>query len=167
MKRLSWKYMAGIIDGEGCIDMQTGRSKKTGKLYARPRLRMTLVGDHGKMMVEMMEANFGGNLEHLDRGNPNWQETHTWVLTGQVHLRALLQNIVNHMILKQEQAKLAIWWIDNMTGKRSDVVLQADPARRFAIDEMKAMKRDPQRLSGKAVESIIKMLKTDAIVQTT
>ena len=42
MKKLSWRYLAGLIDGEGCIDWSFNFDKKYNAKYMRPRLRITL-----------------------------------------------------------------------------------------------------------------------------
>lgn len=151
MKRYSWKYMAGLTDGEGCIDMQGSVDKRDGTFYCRPRMRMTLSDPAGEQMVPQFIANFGGCLDSKERQfqNPNWMPAHTWLLTGKIPLRRFLQNIVNHLIIKKEQARFAIWWIDNMMGKHA-----TQSVRRLGVNELKAMKRDPQRLSEVAVRNI-------------
>lgn len=153
MKRLSWKYIAGLVDGEGCIDCEHVRDHRTKVYhYLRPRLRIAL-GLPGKEVLEIMQANHGGNtyeknLKGHEKYNPNWGSAFYWQLEGK-RLRALLQNIVNHLIIKKEQARLAIWILDHITGKQV-----TDEIRDRLRDEMKAMKRDPQRLSEQAVTGI-------------
>ena len=162
MKRYSWKYIAGLVDGEGCIDMQASVHPRDGVLYCRPRFRMSLSGKSGEEMIPQFIANFGGNFDSKDRkfDNPNWLPVFTWCLTGKVAMRKFLQNIVNHTVIKKEQIKFAIWWLDNMWGKH--VALEV---KRFGINELKAMKRDPHRLSERAVSEIQKLIPlTDAIV---
>jgi hypothetical protein len=156
MKRLSWKYLAGLIDGEGCIDMQGSVHPRDRVYYCRPRLRMTLSGEGGKNLLDMLSANFGGHFDpkRTWETNPNWQPAYSWQLTGSAHLRSVLQNLCNHLILKKEQAKFAIWWIDNIGGKQAP-----EEVRRFGTAELKAMKKDPQRLSEKASIQIRLMMR--------
>jgi hypothetical protein len=161
MKRISWKYMAGLVDGEGCIDLQWHRKKDyPDSVYARPRLRLTLVGDDGKKLLENCAANFGGTVGCKSANHPVWQDAHTWSLCQQTHLRAFLQNITNHLTLKQEQARFTIYWLDRGCGKGL-----GEDAKRFAVDVLKAMKRDPQRLSERAAMDIEAM--AEATVQQT
>jgi len=56
MKRLSWKYIAGLVDGEGCLDVQVTRG-----IYVRPRLRICLA-DNCKFILDILHANHGGAL---------------------------------------------------------------------------------------------------------
>ena len=85
MKRLSWKYIAGLIDGEGCIDFQchVDQRDKEPRLYIVPRLRiaMTIVG---KDVLELLKVNHGGNIWECKRNhhNPNWQPALYWQLQG-------------------------------------------------------------------------------------
>jgi hypothetical protein len=154
MKRLSWKYIAGIVDGEGCIDFQLNYHKDyPGKPYIAPRLRIAF-SVSSKFILDMLLANHGGNLRDDKRSHKNsaWQDAAYWTLQGKA-LRPFLQNIVNHLYIKKEQAKLAIWMIDNVVGKHVN-----EEVREHLRQEMKAMKRDPHRLSEVAV------LKADEIL---
>lgn len=147
MKRLSWKYVAGLIDGEGCIDLQYSYNKNyPGRPYIRPRCRISM-SEPAKFLLDNFHANFGGDHHILKRSfrNPNWANAYCWGLHGK-KLRPFLQNIVNHLILKKEQARLAIWLIDNVMGKHVNNEL-----RELLKYEMKAMKSDSHRLSETAV----------------
>jgi hypothetical protein len=155
MKRLSWKYIAGLVDGEGCIDFQVTYHKSyPGRPYIQPRLRIAMA-DSARFVLEMLLANHGGNLFEAKRNNKNeaWQDASYWTVQGKA-LRPVLQNIVNHMYIKKEQAKLAIWMIDNVMGKHI-----GDDLREHLKAELKAMKRDPHRLSEAAASVANDMLK--------
>lgn len=155
MKRLSWKYIAGLIDGEACIDFQSHVDKrnKDKRMYIVPRMRIAMT-EPALGLLELLQNNFGGNLWEAKRANKNsaWANAYYWQIQGK-KMRALLQNIVKHLILKKEQARFAIWWIDNVMGKRPNKLTpEMQSIRKRARDEMKAMKRDPQRLSETAVQ---------------
>lgn len=159
MKRLSWRYLAGLIDGEGCIDFQFHAATVKGdkRLYITPRLRLALT-DSCRFMLDQIHANHGGNvwLSKKSKQNPNWQDAWYWQLQGK-KLRPFLQNIVKHLYIKKEQIKFSIWWIDNVMGKESvnrNSDFDGNELRQFARDELKAMKVDPQRLSEVAVNKI-------------
>lgn len=154
MKRLSWKYMAGLIDGEGCFDFQchVDKRNKVERLYIVPRLRIGMT-EVSKDLLETIHANYNGNLTLMVNDNPNWGNKLTWQVQGKM-MRPLLQNIVNHLILKKEQARLCIWWIDHMMGKSVIGDGKIGPARQAAKSEISAMKSDPHRLSEKAIENI-------------
>lgn len=151
MKRLSWKYMAGIVDGEGCIDSPLFRDKRkmNNPLYIRPRIRITMSAP-GMSVLESMKVNFGGSLLPRHTDNPCWQDSATWSLEG-VKLRPFLQNLAKHLIIKKQQALLAIWIQDHLRKKGMQF---SEEPKRCACEEMKAMKTDPQRLNETAIHKI-------------
>lgn len=160
MKRLSWKYIAGLVDGEGCLDIQiTNHRDYPDRPYIRPRVRVALA-EPSKFLLDILQTNHGGSVWEAKRNekNPVWQNAFYWALHGK-QARPFLQNIVNHLYLKKEQARLLIWMIDNVMGKHVP-----QEVREHLKDELKAMKRDPQRLSEMAVRKAEMLLRTDAIV---
>jgi hypothetical protein len=151
MKRLSWKYLAGLIDGEGCLDL--AMSTVGGKRYIRPRLRIAMTTP-GKDVLDMCQANFGGHMHTRTPENLKWDTSYTWSLTGYKLTCMFLRNVVNHMYIKQEQARFLLWMETSTKGKPvSDDITSA------IRKELAAMKHDPHRLSEKAAESINILLK--------
>jgi len=144
MKRLSWKYIAGFVDGEGCIDIQASKGD-----YIIPRLRIALAAE-GKEVLDILQTNFGGSLFLRKSKNPNWSDAYSWEITGYKRVASFLRNIVNHLIIKKQQARFILWCESNLKGK-----LLTKEVRKNAIQEVKAMKRDPHRLSEKAQEIIL------------
>ena len=167
MKHLSWKYIAGLVDGEGCLDFQVGRSRYTRAdgsnacyLYLTPRLRLALVASC-RPLIDLLANQCGGNVfeDKRTKYNPNWQDALYWQLEN-TRLRGTLQRIIPFLHIKREQAKFLLWLIDNMRGKtvKQHGMEKLDAARRVAREEMKAMKRDPQRLSERAIENVLRTL---------
>lgn len=164
MKRLSWKYIAGLVDGEGCIDFQchTDKRNKVQRLYLVPRLRVAMA-ENASFVLKLLEENHGGKIwqDLRSRYNPNWSNAAYWQLQGK-KMRPFLQNLIKHLLIKKEQAKLAMWWIDNVMGMQPpnghyDEKLPI--IRQCARDELKAMKKDPQRLSERAVLEIQRLMR--------
>ena len=155
MKQVSWKYLAGLIDGEGCIDLAT--IKVNEQFYVQPRLRIGMA-DNAAFLLEMNQLNFGGQLEHRESKQTNHQDSTCWTVRGYKLFCPLVRNVVNHLILKREQARLCLWMETNIKGKRL-----TQEALNVIREELKLMKRDPHRLSEKAQDRI---LSCDAIVET-
>jgi len=147
MKRVSWKYLAGLIDGEGCIDVQV-----TNGYYVRPRLRIGMA-NNALQLLGLIQNSLGGRFDERVVDNPNWQNSTTLSWNGYKQACPVLRNIVNHLFLKREQARLCLWLETNVKGK------QVSTEVRDAIrEELKLMKRDPHRLSEKAQERIQALL---------
>ena len=156
MKRMSWKYIAGFVDGEGCLDMQLVHNDRApqkmacGAAYLRPRLRIAQAAP-GKFVLDQLKANFGGSISVRNKDrvlNAAWSESYSWEFVGR-RIRGLLQDIVNHMYIKREQARFTIWVIDNIMDKNV-----GPDTRQVIRDEMSAMKSDPQRLSERAIAAV-------------
>lgn len=143
MKHLSWKYIAGLIDGEGCIDVQTHDG------YVRPRLRIAMAVVASDL-IHLLKTNHGGYVSVRKSTNPNWSDALCWELCGFKQVCPLLRNIANHLTIKKEQARFCLWMETGVKGKHV-----ADEARRLIQDELKAMKRDPHRLSEQAQERVL------------
>lgn len=157
MKRVSWKYLAGLIDGEGCIDLAT--TKVNGQFYVQPRLRIGMANS-ARFLLEMNQLNFGGHLEDRLSGNDKWQDSTSWTVSGYKQACPIFRNIVNHLLLKREQIRLCLWMETNLKGRR----LQQDVLDAVR-EEFKLMKRDPHRLSEKAQERILNLMSCDTIVE--
>jgi hypothetical protein len=147
MKRLSWKYIAGLIDGEGCLDVQV-----TNGIYVRPRVRIGMTKS-SLFVLEILKENHGGFLSYRETNNEKWEDSVCWELVGYSQVCSFLRNIVNHLLIKQEQARLLLWLETGVKGQQV-----TDEVRQLIRDELKAMKRDPHRLSEKAQEKIKSLL---------
>lgn len=150
MKRYSWKYLAGLIDGEGCIDVQT--TNVGTEAYIRPRLRVAMSNVAEKLLTEI-QANHGGHLCQRQHRNPVWSDATSWELAGYKGACKFLRNLVNHLVLKKEQARFCLWMEENIKGRH--VSTQVRDAIR---EELKLMKRDPHRLSERAQERVLSLL---------
>jgi len=148
MKRLPWKYLAGLIDGEGCIDVQV-----TKQVYVRPRLRIGM-SVQAEQLVEPLQNTYPGTVYHArPQTNPNWSDSWTISWDGYSRCCGVLRNIINHLILKKEEARLCLWMETHIKGKHVSTDVR-DAIR----EELKLMKRDPHRLSVQAQERILTLL---------
>lgn len=147
MKRLPWKYLAGLIDGEGCIDVQI-----TKGVYVRPRLRIGMA-DNAYLLLVMMQNSLGGHIHRRESKNDKWQSSSCLSWSGYRQACPVLRNIVNHLFLKREQARFCLWMERNLKGQHVSTEVR-DAVR----EELKLMKHDPHRLSEKAQERILGML---------
>ena len=160
--KISPEYLAGFFDGEGCIDVQRMYPKVSGRkvFYCRPRVRLALA-QSGAYLLEGLRDRFGGHLTNRTAINPNQQSSVAWELLNREEMQAILQIMLPHLFLKREQAKLALWWVDNLAGKRAKngETARLEAVRKLFAEELKLMKRDPQRLSEAAVHRINELMR--------
>ena len=99
---ISLEYLAGLVDGEGCIRLtQTNGGKQGGKLYYYPRLQVT---NTFKPIIEELQKEFGGGVRHSSSKNhPNWKDKYDWVADGDT-ARTILKQIVPYLRIKKDRA---------------------------------------------------------------
>lgn len=96
-------YSAGIIDGEGCIAIQTGR-QTSGQPSYQPLIEVTTIDD---VLAPYMQQQWGGWLlrrKASARLSARWM----WGLTGHRNIIWFLQMIRPYLKLKGEQADVVI-----------------------------------------------------------
>lgn len=167
-KSPSAEYLAGLFDGEGCIDVQRCYPKKSrGRLYVRPRVRMCMANS-AIWMMRLLHSTFGGHLVHRKAAKRNQQDSWSLEWLNGDAIRIFLQTTLPHLILKAEQAKLVLWWLDNASGRYTTAgYVGMEQARAAFAEELHAMKRDPQRLSERAVERLILLMRQSDLRRNT
>lgn len=120
-QRLKLAYLAGIIDGEGCISIRRWIDKKVYVGYSL----MLDVGNAKPALAEWIKENFGGTVSHTAFKHPNHNDRYVWRIS---HGRAgeIIKSVQPFLLLKQEQAKLALefrdtFHKDNTKGLPSDI----------------------------------------------
>jgi hypothetical protein len=140
--RLNGEYLAGFIDGEGCIDFCRARNK--GKLSITPRLRIIQCGgEAGKLLMQAIQYTFGGSLNYRPKAYAN-----EWTVTGYECFK-VLNRVKNSLILKWSQAELAIWWYENIRKGLNDEGL-----KNTAINAIAGMKKDQLKASEDFIDKI-------------
>lgn len=146
MKRLPTKYVAGLFDGEGCINI------KFGKNTILPRVIINLV-EPSSFVLEMVKNTFKGNIYHKENTNDKWQGIARYEITGFSKVCCFLREIKNFLYIKREQAEFILALEKLVKGKP-----QSQEVLSVIKEELKLMKSDPHRLSDKAVERLLQML---------
>lgn len=103
MKKTDLAYIAGLMDGEGCIGIYKNR-KHSGKGYTY-QLYVSL-GQANEWICQYLKFAFGDSITYYNktRGRqPYWQ----WSTTTRKALN-LLQQVLPYLKLKRPQAELAI-----------------------------------------------------------
>ena len=144
MKRIPWKYSAGLIDGDGCIDIILHKHSINGLRYIRPRVRISMA-ETSAFLLESFANSYGGNLIQQKRHSDIWQDQVSWQLSGYKNVCTFLRNIVNHLVLKKEQARFVLWLEANFKGARADY--EVIKAAREELKFKKSTSEKPKPLS--------------------
>lgn len=97
MTKIEIAYLAGIIDGEGCIRLAKCYSKNAGRLH----IRIT-VANRSLKLVKWLKKKTGWKYNiHANSGAFYWRVTSEGA-------RKILKLILPYLVIKKAQAKLAL-----------------------------------------------------------
>lgn len=96
-------YAAGLLDGEGCLYIAT----RAGKI-PHPRVDVGMTKPGGKVVLKMLEKEFGGKVRLFRKATGQWAEAWAWHLTSWPEAEALLRRVEPHLRVKKEQALLIL-----------------------------------------------------------
>jgi len=139
MKRTDLAYVAGIVDGEGCIDI-THRTRP-GHNFPDFVLRVNVVSTD-LWLCQMLKMGFGGRVGIKSEGTAHRMPCWYWVVERK-HAADFLKLIIPYMHLKKPQAELGIKF-QNARGqhatRHSDERRAVAEAQRIMLQAMKRNK---------------------------
>ena len=99
-------YAAGLVDGEGCIYVTNAARKGVG---SRSYSAAVEIGMSVKAisLLRMIKREYGGTIKLSRPATDKWAEAHAWTIVGE-RAEACLLRLLPHLVLKQEQARLAL-----------------------------------------------------------
>jgi hypothetical protein len=101
-------YLAGILDGEGCITLcQVGRSRYSTQIF---------IANTDERLVHWVHSRFGGSIALRrkpkdSRHKPLWM----WLLSGP-SVEPFLTAVLPYLVLKHEQASLLLEYRKTVTA---------------------------------------------------
>ena len=102
MNRTIDAYAAGLLDGEGCIGI--AKSRRGTAYSVRVDFGMT---QKAAAVLHRMAKEYGGLVRNGRLATEQWDAVLTWKLHGQ-EATAFLREVIDHLVLKRQQAELAI-----------------------------------------------------------
>jgi hypothetical protein len=131
MKDANWPYLAAMIDGEGHIGITKGcryEINKDGVRTKYPAYTLQIsVSNNSVALMRYLIQHFGGVFYIHKRSNPNARIGYIWQPKGLKNKETLLLSVLPYLVIKPEQAKLALEFI-RMNG-------QINPEKRGAMHE--------------------------------
>jgi hypothetical protein len=102
-------YLAGIIDGEGCIYIRPHYKKQKGSTNPSLNSKVAIGNTDVRLMLWLVE-NIGGTF-HQKHGKHqsmrHWKPAHDWIVNGN-NAAQLLKAIRPYMVIKGEQADVLL-----------------------------------------------------------
>jgi hypothetical protein len=99
-------YAAGLVDGEGCVYIQNSTRKGPGRRSYHPVLEIGM-SSKGRGLLLLLQREYGGTVNQSRKATERWDSAFAWVATG-VTATACLTRLLPHLVLKREQARMAI-----------------------------------------------------------
>lgn len=100
-------YLAGIIDGEGSVNITYLEKRR------EYRMRLYVVNTDIRL-INWLSDNFGGLVYHAKRHtvkHPSWKEKYEWVYIPSKDKVGLLEELLPYMVVKPEQLSIAIEYL--------------------------------------------------------
>lgn len=91
-------YIAGLFDGEGCINFTNNRNELT-------YLRVVVVNTNYDILKYLQDT-FGGSISELKRVSPKWKQAYQWSLTWAAALN-FVDKVSPWLKIKHKQAHVA------------------------------------------------------------
>lgn len=133
-------YVAGLIDGEGCINF----CKCRDSVY--PRLFIT---NTNQEILELLQEKYGGDINPLSLRKENWKQGYSWRVSWSKAVD-LLEKVYPYLIIKRRQAQTVFAWDACRPNNEDREALQ------LLVDQMHWLNKKGNAVS---VEPIILALK--------
>lgn len=151
-------YLAGILDGEGTIGIKKYLPKGENRNMCY-YLYLSMGMQH-KPIPDLFKEVFGGTVSEdrvLHRASM-WR----WNATGKIHIAAILNALIPYLIVKKEQAELALsccnsWSLQDKTGRNFNPTTDEELLKREeAYQLMRKLKHQehPQRPNETTLETV-------------
>jgi len=114
VKAKHYAYLAGLIDGDGCINASVAKSGES--TWYRIHLSVNSVR---RNVITTLEKWFGGKGKQRNRSHYKQGYIWEWRLVAKEHTKEILKNILPYLVIKYDQAELAIQFL-NLSGNCSD-----------------------------------------------
>ncbi len=97
-------YLAGIIDGEGCITINRRRAKPGHvPVYAL----QVCISNTSRALQKWLDERFPDKTYwRISHQNPKWRDCYHWTLSGNRQVMVFLREIAPYLVIKREQAEL-------------------------------------------------------------
>ncbi len=111
---MKWSYLAGIIDGEGTIAINTHNNPTKDypdrvQTYA---LEICVVNTDERLM-KWLVRNFGGQYYGRERKDKvNHRYSYAWRVTGHANRKRTLLALLPYLVMKREQAILGLKYLE-------------------------------------------------------
>ncbi len=99
-------YIAGIVDGEGHIEIGVGRRQRTRRnQYA---VQVVISNTDFALHEWLARRIHGGTIREVNHGHANWKRSWVFVVRRRGSVRSLLTELLPHLVVKRTRALEAL-----------------------------------------------------------
>lgn len=99
-------YVAGLIDGEGCLSLMERTNEECSRRSFSFRLSVEM-SNKARELLLLCQSRLGGNIHSRTKRSATHQDQTSWSMSTREAL-PLLEALLPHMIVKREQCRLCI-----------------------------------------------------------
>lgn len=103
MQEKDLAYIAGFIDGEGCIRIGVSKNSRNPSLQVNASNSVIAP-------LEFIQTLFGGSIYVWEHTNIKWKTSYRWAIYGRQGA-IVLKSILPYLIIKKRQALLGIEYV--------------------------------------------------------
>ena len=111
-------YAAGLIDGEGCLGIYNSHPNKR---WFHIQLKVALVQPDEQVLYDLQDR-WGGSVYRIISRDIKHQPQTVWCLTDHQALNTCLDELKPFLRIKQDQAGVLQYYIQNLVGKAGRVL---------------------------------------------
>lgn len=127
-KQTDLAYLAGIIDGEGCINIS--RITRNNSLEYKARFNVVSTDE---VLIDWLQSHFKGykykRTTHLIK-HPTWKIKYEWHLCFSKESVKLLKQIIPFLVIKGKQLEIVIEYLKTTLGKHGHKLTQETKDKR-------------------------------------
>lgn len=148
-------YLAGIIDGEGCISINhAGVWKKTKAFQCKVRVANSNQNLINWVMQILGKLDIKAHITHSKRceDNPKWKRVYDVAVLNQTKCHTLLKAISPYLIGKKAQASLLLEWIESRWNQKRPEGFRYIPYSKRELEIVQQLKNLNQRGTSQTVD---------------
>lgn len=96
-------YLAGILDGEGCLTVGAGQKETCINYNA-----LVAVQNTSKSLIDWLQTKFGGGIYLSKKATEKTKAAWMWRITKKKEIETLLLAVLPYLVVKREQAKVLL-----------------------------------------------------------
>ena len=109
--KTDWSYLAGLFDGEGCFSIAGQWKYRPSGKYFHMNLLVSVYNTNLAVMKWLIEKFGGVYYVHHPSKKPEHKTGYSWHPKGAKNKELLLLGMLPYMIIKREQAEIALEYV--------------------------------------------------------